>query len=176
MFLSWSWRNGTSQQCCWMVPSLFTENPAAAEVAFRADPGYGRRDVGSLNRSVFQAEVVDSDEPSRCAWSRGRARRIRVQAGELRRAAEQRSARTSGVLVRNGSTLVLVRHRSSGVRVRYSTCAEESQAWDHLRPRHGYMFSRKIFFSDKNKSWSKKWGSDNAASSVIQHWVEERGD
>ncbi len=45
-----------------MMPTLFAENPAAAEVAFHADPGNGRRDVDRLNRSLFQAEVVDGEE------------------------------------------------------------------------------------------------------------------
>jgi hypothetical protein len=45
-----------------MMPTLFAENPAVAEVAFHADPGNGRRDVDRLNRSLFQAEVVDGEE------------------------------------------------------------------------------------------------------------------
>jgi hypothetical protein len=45
-----------------MMPTLLAENPAAAEVAFHADPVNGRRDVDRLNRSLFQAEVVDGEE------------------------------------------------------------------------------------------------------------------
>jgi hypothetical protein len=45
-----------------MMPTLFADNPAAAEVAFHGDPVNARKDVDRLNRVLFQAEVVDVDE------------------------------------------------------------------------------------------------------------------
>jgi hypothetical protein len=45
-----------------MMPTLFADNPAAAEVVFHGDPVNARKDVDRLNRALFQAEVVDGDE------------------------------------------------------------------------------------------------------------------
>ena len=45
-----------------MMPTLFAENPSAAEVAFHGDPVNARKDVDRLNRCLFQAEAVDGDE------------------------------------------------------------------------------------------------------------------
>jgi hypothetical protein len=45
-----------------MMPTLFAENPSAAEVAFHGDPVNARKDVDRLNRCLFQAEAVDGEE------------------------------------------------------------------------------------------------------------------
>jgi hypothetical protein len=56
------WKKWDGSELSGMMPTLFADNPAAAEVAFHSDPGNGRRDVDRLNRSLFQAEVVDGEE------------------------------------------------------------------------------------------------------------------
>jgi hypothetical protein len=45
-----------------MAPTLFADNPAAAEVAFLADHRNARKDVDRLNRALFQAEIVSAAE------------------------------------------------------------------------------------------------------------------
>ena len=45
-----------------MAPTLFPDNPAAAEVAFLADHRFARKDVDRINRALFQPELVTAAE------------------------------------------------------------------------------------------------------------------
>ena len=45
-----------------MAPTLFADNPAAAEVAFLANHRFACKDVDRFNRALFQPEVVAEAE------------------------------------------------------------------------------------------------------------------
>jgi hypothetical protein len=110
-----------------MMPTLFAENPSAAEVAFHGDPVNARKDVDRLNRCLFQAEAVDGEEAIQICCEH------RCPADE--RAEDILRQRSGSRGVRFGFTA-----GSNSVRFWVSASSEEGQAGDFIRPGYGFMF------------------------------------
>jgi len=45
-----------------IVPLLFADSPAEAEVAFNSDPASARKDVDGMERALFQPEIVSATD------------------------------------------------------------------------------------------------------------------